>query len=60
MKSFLWSFSPLSYFNKGSWQLLVKVCAQVLVDHKGLNLPRKSVGRLIDWLDIALTTLTGL
>ena len=44
MKSLLRSFSPFSWFKKGSCQLLAKDCAL----STGLSLPRKSVIRLTD------------
>ena len=46
IKSFLRPFSPYLSFKKGSCKLLVKGCA--------LSLPRKSVVRLTDSLDMTL------
>ena len=45
---------------KGSCQLLAKVCAQSLVNRLGgLSLPRKSVVRLTDRLDMTLDVYRG-
>ena len=61
MKSFLWLFSPFCWFKQGNCQLLVKICAQVLVYRAGISrdfvhdalLPRSrpcgSVGCASNW-----------
>ena len=48
------------FFKKGSCQLLVKVCAEVLVNRLGgLSLSRKSVVRLTDRPDMTLDVYRG-
>ena len=52
--------SPLfCLFKKGSCQLMVKVCVQVLVNRLKPSLSRKSLSWLIDWLNMILTVLTA-
>ena len=58
-ETFLFLFCPFHRFKQGSYQLLLKVCAQVLVNHLRVLL-RKSVCRLTDQCNMTLTVLTGL
>ena len=60
MKYFLQSFSPLHWFQKGSYQFLVKECAQYWLTIRGLSLPSKSVVREIDCAEHDPKGLTGL